>query len=89
MPKEKAKNFANKIGAFFRETSAKESIGIDELFICLGNKFIDPNFIDDEKIIPKTNLLKIIEKERSGSKHRKDSIKLDKSKMRNKKKNCC
>ena len=44
----------------------------------MGNKVIDPNFIDDEKLIPKTNLLKIIDKGRSGSKHRKDSIKLSK-----------
>ena len=53
----------------------------------MGNKIIDPNFIDDEKKIPKTNLLKTNDKSRSGSKHRKDSVKLDKSKMKKKKKN--
>ena len=41
------------------------------------------------KKIPKTNLLKINDKGRSGSKHRKDSVKLDKSKMKKKKKKCC
>jgi hypothetical protein len=47
VPEEKARQFAEKIGAIFKLTSAYTSVGIEELFISLGSKFIDPNFKDD------------------------------------------
>ena len=47
VPEEKARQFAEKIGAVFKLTSAYTSVGIEELFVSLGSKFIDPNFKDD------------------------------------------
>ena len=47
MPEEKARQFAEKIGAIFKLTSAYTSVGIEELFVSLGSKFIDPKFKDD------------------------------------------
>jgi len=47
VPEEKAREFAEKIGAIFKLTSAYTSVGIEELFVSLGSKFIDPNFKDD------------------------------------------
>ena len=38
---EEGKKFAKEIGAFFFLTSAKESIGIEELFKEVGKKFLD------------------------------------------------
>ena len=39
-----AKQFAEKIGAFFGITSAKNNTGINELFMNAANKFVDPNY---------------------------------------------
>ncbi len=36
------KKLAKEIGAIFQKTSAKESFGIDDLFIKIGLKFISP-----------------------------------------------
>ena len=47
VPEEKARQFAEKIGAIFKLTSAYTSVGIEELFASLGSKFIDPNFKED------------------------------------------
>ena len=47
MPEDKARQFAEKIGAIFKLTSAYTSVGIEELFVSLGSKFIDPNFKED------------------------------------------
>ena len=44
---DKARQFAEKIGAIFKLTSAYTSVGIEELFVSLGSKFIDPKFKDD------------------------------------------
>jgi len=38
---------ANDLGAIFQETSAKNGKGIDKLFEKIGNKFINPNSIDN------------------------------------------
>ena len=54
----RAKNLAKEVGAKFRYISAKESIGIKELFICFGCKFLDPNYVDDGNKLPRTNLIK-------------------------------
>ena len=47
VPEEKAKEFANEIGAVFELTSSKESIGIDELFEKLGKKYLEKNNLID------------------------------------------
>ena len=39
-----AKEFADKIGAFFEITSAKNNTGITELFMNAANSFVDPNY---------------------------------------------
>ncbi len=39
-----AKDFAKKIGAIFKLTSALNSSGIDQLFDFIGKKLIDPTF---------------------------------------------
>jgi hypothetical protein len=48
------RSFAKEIGAIFKYTSAKNSIGIDDLFLNIGNKFIDPNYEETSKqtVIP-------------------------------------
>ena len=39
-----AKEFAEKIGAFFEITSAKNNTGITDLFMNAANRFVDPNY---------------------------------------------
>ena len=53
---EEIREFAKKIGAIFRFTSAKENIGIVDLFLSLGCKYLDPKFKDDDTVRPRTNL---------------------------------
>ncbi|MCQ2821181.1 MAG: GTP-binding protein [archaeon] len=36
--------FAKQLGAIFRFTSCKNKEGVEELFVDVGNKFLDPNF---------------------------------------------
>ena len=50
---------AKEVGGIFRYTSAKESVGIQELFVLLGLKCLDPKFVDDGSFLPKTNLARI------------------------------
>ena len=45
---ERARNFAKEIGAIFKLTSASSSIGIEELFVGVGRKFLDSNYKKDE-----------------------------------------
>lgn len=40
---ETAREFAQDIDALFKSISAKNSTGVEDLFICLGQKFFDPN----------------------------------------------
>ena len=49
---ERAREFAKEIGAIFKLTSASTSIGIEELFIGVGCKFLDPNYKEDENKKP-------------------------------------
>ena len=88
---EEAKNFSKEAGAIFRYTSAKESIGINELFISLGCKYLDPNFVDDESKIPMTDLPGIDYNKVGGSTNRSrgQSVKLNKDKIKEKKKKFC
>ena len=44
---EKAREFAKEIGAIFKLTSASTSVGIEELFVGVGCKFLDPNYKED------------------------------------------
>ena len=46
---EEGKKFANSIGAIFHLTSCKESIGIDELFVECGKKYLEINKLIDTK----------------------------------------
>ena len=95
---DEARNFAKENNALFYETSAKNSIGVNELFIGIGKKFygLDP----DLKLKDDNN-----ENERSDSKEQNkinennnnvgkiDTIKLNKGKINDKdngnKKGCC
>ena len=95
---DEARNFAKENNALFYETSAKNSIGVNELFIGIGKKFygLDP----DLKLKDDNN-----ENERSDSKGQNkinennnndgkiDTIKLNKGKINDKdngnKKGCC
>ena len=61
---EEGKKFANEIGAVFQLTSCKESIGIDDLFLECGRKYLETN-----NIITTNN-----------QKDNKENIKLDKNK---------
>ena len=47
VPEEQARKFAEEIGAIFKLTSACASTGVEELFIGVGCKFLDPNYKDD------------------------------------------
>ena len=93
------KDFANEIGAIFRYTSAKMCIGISELFLNLGCKYLDHDYIDPESRRPKTNIVgEIGDKRLSNNKNvnnndkcqnRKQSVKLTKEKVNEKKKKWC
>ena len=48
-----ARDFADKIGAIFELTSAQNNTGIIDLFLDVGNKYLDPNFQQKYKIIEK------------------------------------
>ena len=50
---ETARQFATKIGAIFKLTSACTSVGVEELFVSVGSKYLDPNFKDDGSNKPK------------------------------------
>ena len=91
IPEDKAKNFAKEAGGIFRYTSAKESVGIQELFVLLGLKYLDPNFVDDGKFLPQTNLAGINNENNNNGKNRNrgESIKLNKEKIKEKKKKFC
>ena len=41
---EEGREFAEKIGAFYKLTSASSNQGIEELFKTVGNRFLDPNY---------------------------------------------
>ena len=49
MPETEARAFAKNIGAIFRLTSAYTAAGIEDLFRAIGSKYLDPNFVDEEK----------------------------------------
>ena len=58
---DEAKNLAKELNAIFLRTSAKSSIKIEELFIEIGKKFLNPNYditINDNKSNNKSNIEK-------------------------------
>ena len=72
-----AKQFAEKIGAFFGITSAKNNTGINDLFMNAANKFVDPNYkINSEESKDKTE-------------SREGTVKLDNRDLKKKKKRGC
>ena len=52
VPEQEAREFAKSIGAIFSLTSAQNNSGINELFINLGRKYLDPNFIPGQNPNP-------------------------------------
>ena len=78
VPEDEVKKYAQSIGAIFKPTSCKESIGIDELFQECGKKFLESN-----------NLLKINKKEKANDKPIKLENKKEDKNNNNNKRKCC
>ena len=57
VPEEKARKFAQEIGAIFKLTSACTSVGVEELFVSVGCKFLDPNYKDDGSKKPQVKVI--------------------------------
>ena len=57
VPEEKAREFAKEIGAIFKLTSASTSIGIEELFVGVGCKFLDPNYKEEGNKKPEAQVI--------------------------------
>jgi Ras-related protein Rab-22 len=94
---EKAREFAKEIGGVFKLTSACKSIGIEELFVGVGCKFLDPNYKEDENKKPEVKIIEepkleekkeennvVTEEKKENKMH--NSIKLDESAMKRTKK---
>ena len=94
---ERAREFAKEIGAVFKLTSACKSIGIEELFVGVGCKFLDPNYKEDENKKPEVKIIEepkleekkeennvVTEEKKENKMH--NSIKLDESAMKRTKK---
>ena len=71
-----AREFAEKIGAFFVITSAKNNTGINDLFMNAANRFVDPNFKGTSG-----------EANQSGS--TADTIKLDEQEIKKERRKAC
>ena len=54
---EEARKFAKEIWAIFRPTSACKSIGIEELFVGVGCKFLDPNYKEEGNKISEAKVI--------------------------------
>ena len=63
-----ARSFANQIGAIFRLTSVVRNVGIEDLFMAIGNSILDPDFIDDNNINKRLKLDKKIAKKKKKKK---------------------
>ena len=72
------KELAKELGAIFQKTSAKESTGVEDLFLKIGKKFINPNSTESSNT-PK------IENSQKGQKLKSDQVIKD----GNAKKGCC
>ena len=95
------REFARKVGAIFRQTSALTSDGIEDLFYVIGKKIIDPKYIDEDEIISNSikenngnneNMQEAPKPIRTTTNNLRNSVKLD-SKINNEKKvekkSCC
>ena len=74
---DEGQQLAKEIGAIFQRTSAKDSTGINELFVKLGKKILESSTKDRE------NTFEEVEKKK------KKSIKLNNNSNNTKKKGCC
>lgn len=45
-----AKAYAKSIKAIFKSTSAKNAIGIDDLFTVIAKKYLDPQYVDNSNL---------------------------------------
>jgi hypothetical protein len=91
---ERARKFAEEIGATFKLTSACTSAGVEELFISCGCRFLDPNYKEDEnkkpvaKVVEESKNEQKPEEENKVSEKKKnklnDSIKLSENAVRKK-----
>ena len=72
VPEAEAKNFAKEIGAVFRLTSCKDSIGIDDLFKECGEKYLlDNNLINATGNYKKTKTFSLKKNEEKKKKKKK------------------
>lgn len=44
------KAYAKSIKAIFKSTSAKNAIGIDDLFTVIAKKYLDPQYVDNSNL---------------------------------------
>ena len=75
VPESEGKQFADKIGAFFEITSAKNNTGIKDLFMNAANKFVDPSYIANSK--------------EDKDQNEEGTVKLDEKEHKEKRKGCC
>ena len=80
---EEAKNLANELNAIFQKTSAKESHGIEDLFVKIGKRFLNPK----GEVNP---TVQGNQSKNGGKVNKKENIKLDgKNPGGKQKKGCC
>lgn len=68
---EEIRSFAKEKRIIYKEVSAKNSNGIDDMFLYIGNKLLDPLYGDDDQIVMKKKNEEKIE----DSNERKESLK--------------
>ena len=71
------KDLAKELGAIFQKTSAKESTGVEDLFVKIGKKFINPN-------LPESSNTPNVENKQKGTR-----LKVEPAKTQGDKKKCC
>lgn len=76
--KKEAMNYANEIGAFFKLTSAKNNVGIDEIFQFIGEKLVNPD-MENEGSLTKEEMENI----------QKYKLKKESKEKEKRKKMCC
>ena len=65
------KAFAKELGAIFQKTSAKEATGVEDLFIKIGQKILNPNDSDGASAKPEKKDKKKIKLDKSQDEERK------------------
>ena len=80
---DEARQFAQSINAVFRMTSALKSEGIEDLFDCIGRKFIDPSYDEENP----NNIQK--KKREKNNDYRQREVKLDSNQVKNNNKGGC